>query len=544
MAFRLPFRLATLAALVTASLAPAPAAAQDTPNDAPQNAIAEPPFSETLLQSLRTNANREEYIAQTLRPLRQLDEDQNGLDERDVERQQATERARARASAAQRILSVDFNADLKVERAEMLEYLPGDMARRESAADRLFRRYDKDGDGVITLEEALAVEPRQRRRANANIVPELLALDPNGDGRITALELTGIAGAVFDYFDVDRSGTLSREETEAVRAERELAREVRQRREAGCFFKPPSAKARVIAFAPYGGQTISSVYVGSPNIETGLIDVAVEPGSQPLFLVLRTYDSVVWRFTGATDRIERVVAGSYETGNREVEYERGSTSAIGVMGIAKDRVRITNQNCLPDYSDQREIDAGVPQEAFAALFGRKPDVIERQNPIGRLSVPSLQSARVKSSESPGVMDGFDPEIWKDAIHFHAGGLAMIETGDVVAAEPVGDYDVLPNKFGLAKLVASGHLSFEGDAFYKRKFTLLKPIARWPASMNGSLSTAFVKPEGVPMPAGELGHSCVLSVEQGAKANWERLCQEAMMGGIPRAVEIQPTKLRR
>ncbi len=44
-----------------------------------------------------------------------------------------------------------------------------------------------------------------------------------------------------------------------------------------------------------------------------------------------------------------------------------------------------------------------------------------------------------------------------------------------------------------------------------------------------------------MPAGKLGHSCVLTVEQGAKANRERVCRDT---SIPEPVRPSDDKLRR
>lgn len=507
-----------------------------------------PPFAEVLLERLRQNAHRENFIAQTLSPLRQLDSDGDGLDQRDSTREETLARTRERARVAGEFLNMDFNGDLKVTRAEVLEFLGAGEERRAAAADAMFQKFDTDRDGVASLAEAIAAAPLPRSRGDSGSnVAALLALDPDGDGRLTASELAARAGAVFDYFDTDRNGTLSAEEASAIRAEQRLVQQVRETREAGCSYPAPTPGAKLIVYAPYGGQTISSVFVGSPDIETGVIDVRIEPGAQPLYLVFKTYDAVIWRFTGATERIERVVATGYNSARQNGRDARRATAAIGVIGVPRAKVQITGPDCLPRLEDQREIDSGVPQETLAALFTRKPDVIRADNPVGTLAIPSLTMARFKDSQKPAPLPGFDPVIWQDATHFFPGGLASVKASDVVAAEPVGEYDVLPSKFGLSQLVASGHLTYEGTSFFARKFTLQKPIARWPAEMNGALSTAFIRPDNIPMPQGRLGHSCVLTVEQGAKANWERVCREApavQMQTIPEPVRPSDDRLRR
>ena len=503
---------------------------------------AEAPVSEVLLEDLRQNANREEYIARIMQPLRQFDKDGDGLSQSDIEKQRLTIATRERARNGQQFLSMDFNNDLQVDAAEIESFSEGDATRRKANADSFMRRYDTNKDGVAQLEEALAIEPNRHRFRNHQRVEALINLDPNGDGRLTRTELVPLAEAAFDYFDRDASGTISPTEYQQVRAEQELARKIRLRRQAGCFFQPPSPNARFIAYSPYGAQTISSVFVGGPQIETGVVDVTIAPGDTPLYLVLSTYDSVIWRFSGATDRVERLIAASFASKNRRARQGENKTSAVGVIGLERSVVRITNPFCLPRFTDQREIEAGVPQIEFAALLGREPDEIARENPIGRLSVPELKMERYRFGQKLKVMDGFDPTIWEDALGFHPGGFEFIDANDVISEEPVGDYDVLPNKFGLAKLVAEGALSFEGSSSHNRKFTLLKPISRWPAEQNGALSTSFVKPDDIPMPEGSLGHSCVMTPEVAAKPNWERLCNENRGGGPPPPV-LPPRPVR-
>ena len=522
---RSPLRTCAVTLAIGTALAGASALAQ-APAPASQS------FPEILLEQMRQGMHREAYIAQMLRPLRELDTNGDGLDPQDAAREETITRTRYRANAAEQLLVMDFNGDLKVDRAEVLEFVGGPEDRRAAAADAILQRFDTNRDGTATLAEAIAkVTAAPRGGPGVPNAAALLALDPDGDGRLTAGELTGLAGSAFDYFDADGNGTLSAEEAGVIRAELTQIRQAREGREAGCTFAPPSPAARFIAYAPYGGQTIATVFVGSQDIETGVIDVTVAPGEEALFLVLKTHDSVIWRFTGATERIERVVAASYQSARRERSGPRPGTSAVGVIGVPRDRVQITGPDCMPRLENQREIDSGGPQKALAASFIRTPDLIRADNPIGTLALPSLTITRFPFDLTLKPLPGFDPVIWEDALRFSPGGLAQVKASEVVAAEPVGDYAVLPNKFGLAQLVASGHLTYEGTAF-KRKFTLRKPLVRWPAEMNGALSAAFVKPDNIPMPPGSPGHSCVITVEQAAKANWERVCRDSAFGGVP------------
>jgi len=179
-----------LAAALAASLAPQ-ALAAPPPANTPASTL---PFAEVLLERLRQNTHRETYIAQTIAPLRQLDTNGDGLDQRDAAREEAITRTRARAQLAEQLLSMDYNGDLKVERAEVMDFLEGDAQRRAAAADAMIQRFDTNRDGAATIAEALATAAQSRRSESSGAnVAALLALDPNGDGRLTARELEALA---------------------------------------------------------------------------------------------------------------------------------------------------------------------------------------------------------------------------------------------------------------------------------------------------------------------------------------------------------------
>lgn len=485
------------------------------------------PISEALLDRLRQGTSREGFVAAVMRPLRDLDEDQDGLDRLDVERQTNVREARQRASAGSAFLRLDFDGDLRVSRAEIERYSPGGPERAANVARLTMERYDTDRDGVATLQEALASDVTRPRRRDA-IGEYLLELDPNGDDRLTADELRGIATSAFDAFDLDRNGVISHEESVAIRTERRLAEEIRRRREAGCAFQLPSADALFVAYAPYGGQAISSAYIGDESIETTIIDVQIEPGRRPIYLLLTTHKSVIWRFSGAIDRVERVVVASYASKYRHGSGETAQTSASGVIGLPAANVRIANRDCIPDFDEKDEIAAGVPQEALRALLGRAPDVIGKENPIRDVVFPSIDSSRFDHSEPPPVPEGFDPVVWQEAARFYPGGLERIDPASVIAAEPVVPYEVYPNQVGLAQLVGSGHLSYSGEGHGQGKFIVLRTFPHFLASMGGAHSAIFVLPEGIEQPRGSVGHGCILNEEDAAQPNWRRLCHDSLV----------------
>jgi hypothetical protein len=117
---------------------------------------------------------------------------------------------------------------------------------------------------------------------------------------------------------------------------------------------------------------------------------------------------------------------------------------------------------------------------------------------------------VEPSVTPDAPDGFDREAYAQAIWFSPGGLVSIDPVDVVSEWPAETYEIFPSQMGLAQLVGSGAIEIRGDG----SFYIARPIARFPAGLAGAHSVTFILGRGVPMPAGDPAHSCVISEETG------------------------------
>jgi Ca2+-binding EF-hand superfamily protein len=491
--------------------------------------VSTPSTDDTLLEGLRPGATIEQYTAQVVSELRAADRAGDGLDRADVDLSNRQQLAQQRASAVADMLRLDLDGDFKVTRSELELSMRGEDPYRTRQMDLLLDRLDGNGDGIITLPEAAASaagSPYRGQRLEA-----LLALDPNKDGRLTAQELRHLAEKAFASVDRDGDGKLSREEFTPV-ADRARAA-MQDRMTPVCKMPPLPSGAKLVAYSAYEGAAIASVAIGGPDQETNLTVVEIEPGSAPLYLVLSSNESMLWRLTGSTGRVARVVVSSAHTGRLRnvanvpsppvVRRDRfpvtsmaspgGVPSASGVVGIAADRVTIEPGNCPPYASNSND---GPGAKAATApirrALGRDPDVFVTTYSTARVGLPSGRLSKAGHALPP-LPRGFDPGMWREAARYWPAGLVAVDPRQVVAGLKVEPYQVLPSQMGLAQLIGAGAMERTSDG----KFRLVRPIAHMPPSMGGAHSVSIVLGNGVPMPPGDPVHSCVMP-----EANWKRL----------------------
>jgi hypothetical protein len=116
------------------------------------------------------------------------------------------------------------------------------------------------------------------------------------------------------------------------------------------------------------------------------------------------------------------------------------------------------------------------------------------------------------------------------IRFSQGGLVDIDPTTVVPPGLAEAYEVFPAEMGLAQLVASGALVATGDGGFPDQYRIAQPIPRFPAGLTGSHAVVFVLERGVPLPAGDAGHSCVLSEKTGLPLVNADICRQLGLSG--------------
>ncbi len=264
-----------------------------------------------------------------------------------------------------------------------------------------------------------------------------------------------------------------------------------------CGAPRPAPGQRVVLVGAYEGDGMSTVAVGGQDVETTVAYVDIEPGAEPLYVVLTSYSSTIWIFRGATHRVAHAALMA--------RAESNETPPVGAVGLRRERVSV-HPACYQYFSSANDRQAHVIGDAMARAFGRPVDDLIGVYSATSIALPSGALTEVRWNRNARAPQGYDERLWREALRFAPAGLIEIDPASVVGAR-AERYRVYPNQFGLAQLVRSGHLAYEGG----ETFRMLRPLPRYPAELNGAHSVVFIRPGTVPEPQGSPGHSCVLNL---------------------------------
>lgn len=536
-------KIAFAAACLAASFTMQESAAQPAPAIAPNN---------YLFQHMPGGTTLERYLQVFRQDFRRLDADGNGtLDAADIDLHDQMTKASALMPIAMRMFMADLNGDGVITEDELRRRLQYDQRLTNSpsaaiAANveqevRKFMAADTDHDGRITWEEAIAWLRQQANPAATYgmgvTVKQVLTLAPPGKSSLTLAELEDAATAFFRKVDTDSNGTISLDEleTERTRVNQTNLDVTRQRAteaaRVNCDVPKASDAAKVVLLSAYETESLSTVALGSQNEVTGVGNVVAEPGVDPLYLVIVTNQATIWRFYGATERIERVIVMSTQPWSGKLA--KNAPPRAGVVGVPAERVSFPHaSNCLSYFTTAPSTQSAQAAGIVKAVVGKSPEVVVAKYSVIAFNAPS---GRIESTKTGGgggliiVQNGqrFVVENGKmralettqnpdaELDRFHPGGVVTIDAKVVVASVPVEPYEVLPQEAGLSQLVKSGALSRNGS----NEFLINKEM-RFPGGLNGAHSVKFLLRRGVPTPSGHPGHSTVISEETGEQLKFD------------------------
>jgi len=304
------------------------------------------------------------------------------------------------------------------------------------------------------------------------------------------------------------------EQAEAVRKKQAEAEAVR----IACAMPSPSDKAKVVLLSASRTDALSSVTLGSQDARVHAGRVTVERGREPLYIVITTHEATIWQFSGAIERIERVVMTSSEvvpkTGTAQ-QPNAPQPPLVGATGIAAERVSFfARRDCLRNFS---EIPSSSSIQAIAAIrnaIGKEPDAVAFKHYASSFAVPSGKIDMPGDElQQPLIMQKqFGSGRARDEMYkFFRGGVIDIDPKTVVASAPAAAYEVLPAQAGLAQLLETGALTQNSSREY-----IVRQKIRIPPGLFGAHAVVFLVMKGTPYPDGDPAHSCVVMEETGER----------------------------
>ncbi len=282
-----------------------------------------------------------------------------------------------------------------------------------------------------------------------------------------------------------------------------------------CVLPPPSPQAAVVALGLREGQAVSSVALGRPSLATRAIDVVVEPGARPIYLVVASGEQLVVNLRGATSRIERLAL-----------MTSASRSGMGATGLPRTRVSFVPQEACGFSWDL--VQSPIAGFAFH-LFMRRAGLGQAATAGGgdyAFATARVSDTRVAVEKAPERPS--NPAV---PLRLYPGGVKRFDPAAVVSNVPVSRYETLPSTAGLEQLVADRKIKPATRADLDARLELAKqrgepagvigelrkragPIYmvqsrfRMPADLCGPV-VVFIVPPNVPAPEGRSCHERTL-----------------------------------
>lgn len=198
-----------------------------------------------------------------------------------------------------------------------------------------------------------------------------------------------------------------------------------------CEVPRPRRTDRFVVFNAYEGGATSNVAVAGLDKPTSTGKITIGRGKQPIFLVLFSFEPVLFRIEGAVGRLSKVVVVHPEGG--------------GVTGVPRAKIKFSiGETCRFPYFGSTLVQTD-PRIVLKSRFGRLPDILEgaEEGDFNR----AWTDGRTFRSEP-------DPHKWIDG-QTPLDRVVRIDPRFVVSSQSAVRYSTLPGAAGAQQLEQSG-----------------------------------------------------------------------------------------
>jgi hypothetical protein len=220
----------------------------------------------------------------------------------------------------------------------------------------------------------------------------------------------------------------------------------------------------VIYLSVYSGNAISSVSLGGDDIDVSVVDITIEMGEEPIYIIADSHEALIWRFSGAIERVTHVILNAnFRDGEKRVR--------AGVVGLSRSVLHPMQQgNCFAEMELTKLHGAHADRfrnGLIGALTGRDANLVLYSIDslwTTRQATRFLQPSGIKLLWSEDYVgrrtlpqSGDAIEIWRQIARSQPGGIVDLDPATVVSPVDVKRYTVLPSAAGIAQLIDEGAL---------------------------------------------------------------------------------------
>lgn len=469
---------------------------------------------------------------------KKIDIDNDGISRAELEAAEAAYAAKLRARTIQQVLSIDLNGDMIITVEEIIaayqtiipatrnfpkkptaqiqrelrnfvsEYLASDANDNQSLEGK--ELYSAGARDAWVIHDFGGQNIIEESRPFFDLAFALFDADPNHDSKLSMSEgLIVMAKVIGSNTDV-KSQNWPSYSLSGIRT---------------CPQTKLSEESQLSYISTSYGSHISPVSLAGPDKVTYATTVHIEDGTTPVSIAATSGGPMIWKFTGNTERIEKVFVST------QFQDRQTGTSAVGVVGIPAEKLVVVGSSCMSYFGNDLQQASANISDRLLQVTGKRPSFVNRpRGDTYSVSLPSGEIFETRQEFSAIVRSLFkwakqhpenslaqlDNRFIDPTERYITGPLARYQgylmnvvddfrIQDVVSPSKKEEYEVLPEELGIFQLLLANKITMLGNDSHGA--VLVNAPILYPP---GNHQDRFLLGDGVDLPLGNPGGGCLFS----------------------------------